>query len=139
MPLSGLKVLLVEDEFIIAHDLKDRLTDLNCLCVGPAFDVESALILVLREPIDAAILDVRLRHDQRIDTVADLLGQCGIPFAFATGDSSGVPEKWRDRPTLIKPFSNAALVDLIRHLTREHEASTQKSRSAEADRGRLTT
>jgi CheY-like chemotaxis protein len=58
---SGRRVLLVEDEPIVAWLLKDMLVDLGCSVVGPAADVNQALAMIDAESIDVAVLDVNLR------------------------------------------------------------------------------
>ena len=86
--LRGKRVLLVEDEAVIAFAVEDILLDLGCQVVGPAFSLEEAIAMASAEPIDAAILDVNL-NDQRSYAVADELQRRGIPFLFATGYAEG--------------------------------------------------
>lgn len=86
--LRGRHVLIVEDEYLLADDLSDALSDVGAKVVGPAGSIEQATALILsREPIDVAILDVNLRGEM-VFPVADALRQRGIPFAFATGYDS---------------------------------------------------
>ena len=68
--------------------------------------VAPALELVVAGGIDAAVLDVNLRGGERSWPVADALAERGVPFLFATGGSEdGIAERYRDRPTLAKPFT----------------------------------
>lgn len=82
--LKGKRILVVEDEALIAVMVEDMLRDLGSDVVGPAATIEAALALVGTEVIDAAILDVNVRGE-RIDPVAEALFARGIPVLFATG------------------------------------------------------
>lgn len=113
MELKGLRVLMVEDQAMIAMDMLDFLRDRGCVIVGPVGTLEAAAHLACTQELDAAILDVSL-HDGEIYPVADLLRTRGIPFLFATGyGESTLPKKWRGQPRLSKPFLR---VDLERML-----------------------
>src|SRR4051794_22900016 len=83
-PLSGRRVLVVEDEMIVAWLLQDMLADLGCAVVGPAARVSQALAMIDAEAIDAAVLDVNL-NGQKSYPVADALAARGMPFVFSTG------------------------------------------------------
>jgi CheY-like chemotaxis protein len=100
------RILLVEDEPLIAMMLEDFLEALDKTLAGTADSVAAALELVSAGGIDAAILDVNLRGGEQSWAVADALAANGIPFVFATGGSQdGLVEAHRDRPTLAKPFT----------------------------------
>src|SRR5260370_41328392 len=105
--LNGLRVLIVEDEAMVAILLEDILADCGCAVIGRAFSVEEAIALTRSErQIGAAILDVNLRGSP-IYPVAEVLAARGIPFAFASGyGAEGLDEKWRDRLSLPKPFTS---------------------------------
>ena len=64
-PLSGRRVLVVEDETMVAWLLEDMLADLGCAVVGPAAHVNQALAMLDAEAIDAAVLDIRRRRARR--------------------------------------------------------------------------
>ncbi|MCQ4190789.1 response regulator [Methylocystis suflitae] len=82
--LSGRRILIVEDEYIIAADLAQLLEGLGAK-VGPAGSVADALALIARQPaIDVALLDVTL-GSEKIFPVADVLQARGVAFVFATG------------------------------------------------------
>ena len=105
MGISTHRILIVEDEPLIAMMLEDFLDALDRQLAGTADSVASALPLVEAGGFDAAILDVNLRDEQSWP-VAEALAARGIPFVFATGGSAAdLPEAWRDRPTLAKPFT----------------------------------
>lgn len=108
------RVLLVEDEMMVAMLLEDMLSDFGCEVIGPAGRVDEALSLARNGAIDVAILDVNLAG-QETYPVADVLAAAGIPFVFATGyGAGGLRDGYKHRPTLQKPFQQR---DLIRALT----------------------
>ena len=108
-PLGGMRLLVVEDETLVAMLLEDMLSDLGCEIVGPVGTVTAALELAEREQLDGAILDVNLAGSP-IYPVADVLRHRGVPFLFTTGyGAGGVEEKYAGAHTLQKPFQHAAL------------------------------
>ena len=115
----GLRILVVEDEMMVAMLLEDMLGELGCIVVGPAPRVRHALELAVAEAIDGAILDVNVAGE-KVFAVADALAARGIPFLFATGyGSAGLLEEYRDRPTLQKPFAQDELERAVaQHLSR---------------------
>ncbi|HEY0834592.1 MAG TPA: response regulator [Azospirillum sp.] len=116
--LSGLRVLLVEDEAMVAMMLEDMLGDFGCEIVGPAASVAAALDLAAREGIDGAILDVNV-GGETIYPVAEALSARGVPFVFTTGyGAADIDRRFADAPAVQKPFSMGALRDaLARTLT----------------------
>lgn len=104
--LQGLRVLIVEDEALVAMLLEDMLGDLGCEIAASLSRIDQATAFAgdTEQAIDVAILDVNVAGES-IAPVAAALAARGAPFVFATGyGASGVPEGWRDRPTLQKPF-----------------------------------
>ena len=100
------RILVVEDEPLIAMMLEDFLDVLDRDLAGLADSVETALPLVAGGGIDAAILDVNLRGGETSWPIADALAEAGIPFVLATGGSGdSVVEAHRGRPILAKPFT----------------------------------
>jgi len=98
------RVLIVEDELMIRILLDDMLRELGYSIVAEAARVEEALEATRNTDFDLAILDVNLNGDPVLP-VADALAARGTPFVFATGyGDRGLPEAYRDRPTLKKPF-----------------------------------
>jgi CheY-like chemotaxis protein len=107
--LSNRKVLVVEDEMMIAMLIEDMLDEFGCVLVGPATTVPRALELIGKESIDIAILDLNL-DGQDTYAIADALQQKKIPFIFATGYGSTVlRKKHGNRPILQKPFQQTDL------------------------------
>jgi CheY-like chemotaxis protein len=103
------RILLVEDELLIALLLQGMLEDLGWSVVGPAARVDEALAMLEAEPVDAALLDVSLNRELSYP-VADALIRRGIPFAFSTGYERGrLPAAYRDNAYLQKPFEAAEL------------------------------
>lgn len=114
--LSGLRVLVVEDEAMIAMLIEDMLADLGCVMLGPAADPADALALIDEAAIDAAILDVNL-GGARTMSIAGTLRARDIPFLFATGyGTSGIDEAFKDQPVLTKPFRDAELRNALHGL-----------------------
>jgi CheY-like chemotaxis protein len=102
--LKGLRVLVVEDEALVALQLEDMLSDLGCAVIGPAARVHQALDLLNGQRVDAAVLDLNVAGEL-VYPVADALTRRGVPFIFATGyGASGLTEPYRSRPVLQKPF-----------------------------------
>lgn len=107
------RVLVVDDEALIAMMLSDLLAEYGHETVGPAHSEGQALELVASTPIDAAILDVTL-GDHDCFAVAEALGARGIPFAFATGHATqAMPDAFRERTTVSKPFDFEVVRRLI--------------------------
>lgn len=102
--LAGRRVLLVEDETVVALMIEDMLEDLGCLLVESVASFDKALETADAVEADVALLDVNL-GGQEIFPVAERLQARGIPAVFATGyGSAGLPERWRDNAVLAKPF-----------------------------------
>ncbi len=103
--VAGKRILVVEDEMIVAMLIEDILTDAGATVVGPAARVAKALDLLIEvDGVDAALLDVNLAGEMTTP-VAEELRRRGIPFAFATGyGAAGVPDGFAGQPLLQKPF-----------------------------------
>ncbi|MGA7259616.1 MAG: response regulator [Stellaceae bacterium] len=111
--LEGLRVLVVEDEYLVATLIEDMLTSAGCVVLGPIPRLAEALDAAHRGTFDAAVLDVNLAGD-RIDPVADLLSRRNVPFVFVTGYTKGaLPGVHAERPRLCKPFKMADLLDKL--------------------------
>ena len=109
-PLSARRVLLVEDEALVAMLLETILEDMGCIPVGPAASVEDGLVMANdAESLDAALLDVNVAGRQ-VFPIAEALKTRGVPFVFSTGyGESGLPDAWRGHPTVQKPFTESAI------------------------------
>ena len=114
--LQGLKVLVLEDETLVSMMVEDMLSDLGCEVVGPFARLDSALAFANDgEPkVDIALLDVNL-GGERSFPLAEVQSGKGVPFVFTTGyDDAGMPEAWRGRPALRKPFTMAEMALALR-------------------------
>lgn len=108
-----MRVLLVEDEGLVALMLEDILADLGHTVVGPVARLDKALEMVQRETFDIAILDVNINGGDTY-AVAAALAARDIPFIFSTGyGKKSLQEAYRDRPTLQKPFQEHELKKLL--------------------------
>jgi DNA-binding response OmpR family regulator len=107
--LKRLRVFLVEDETMIRMMVVDMLEELGHTAAAEAGQLDQALQLAQSIDFDVAILDVNL-GGKLITPVAQLIDGRGLPIIFATGyGAAGVPEEFRGRPALQKPFELKAL------------------------------
>jgi CheY-like chemotaxis protein len=113
--LSGLRILVAEDEFMIATDLARELADAGATVLGPTASLEKTLQLIEAESsIDASILDINLQGDM-IFPAADLLRERGVPFLFATGyDGSIIPRRFEGVGRFDKPAGNGVIALALR-------------------------
>lgn len=117
--LKGRRILIVEDEYFIASDLKRVLESVEADVIGPVGDLASGLDLAYREALDAAILDVNLEGTLSY-RLADFLAQHHVPHAFVTGyDGWSMPEAYRDRPRITKPFTDISVLAAVAALCGE--------------------
>ncbi|ACF01684.1 MULTISPECIES: response regulator [Rhodopseudomonas] len=106
---TGGSVFLVEDEAMIRMMVVDMLEELGFSVAAETGEINEALQLAEATEFDIAILDVNV-NGKVISPVADLLKARNRPFIFATGyGTQGVPEDYRDRPALQKPFQIESL------------------------------
>jgi CheY-like chemotaxis protein len=109
----GGSVFLVEDEVMIRMMVADMLEELGYTIAAEAGEINEAIRLAQSTEFDLAILDVNV-NGKVISPVAELIRARNRPFIFATGyGSSGLPEEYRDRPALQKPFQLETLARLI--------------------------
>lgn len=109
MPLQGKRVLIVEDEMLVAMNLEDTLMDLGLEVADTAMQLGSAVELARNSVIDVAVLDINL-HGERSYPVAEILIERRIPFIFATGYGHTEGERiYSSVPVLTKPYSSCDL------------------------------
>lgn len=107
--LAQRRILIVEDEAVVAMLVEEFLETFGCVVLGPAARAAQALELVAAHPIDAAVLDVNLAGE-RSYPVADELRTRGIPFVFATGyGKDGLDPSYRQDLVIQKPFTQETL------------------------------
>jgi CheY-like chemotaxis protein len=132
-PFSNRRVLLVEDEMLVAWLIEDMLADLGCAVIGPASSVNQALAMIDAEAIDAAVLDLNL-NGQMGYPVADALAAHGVPFVISTGyDKDTLPDDYRACPVLQKPIHRSELSDTLAKLLTPKEPSVEPAIAAIAE------
>lgn len=114
--LAGKRVMLLEDEAIIAFAVEDMLIDFGCTVVGPALRLDEALKLAASAEIDAAVLDVNI-NSERSYPVAEALKRRGVPFVFATGyDREGLQWRGAEPEVIAKPYRREQLEAALQRL-----------------------
>jgi CheY-like chemotaxis protein len=109
--LAGRFVLVVEDEYFVADEMRRAFEKAGAKVLGPVAQVEHALRLIAAaDRIDAAVLDIRL-FDGDVYPVADALQARGVPFVFATGyERSAIPERYANVRVLQKPVAPETVI-----------------------------
>jgi CheY-like chemotaxis protein len=116
--LRGKRVLVVEDEYLLAMDLAERLEDLGVEVVGPAATVREAIALLAVQEVEGAVLDINIRGE-RVYPVADLLMQRNVPFIFISGYSKDLePEAYASVPRCVKPANFSHVAQLLASVLR---------------------
>jgi CheY-like chemotaxis protein len=111
--LQGKRVLVVEDEMLVALLIEDLLTDLGCIVLGPFNTVAKALRAALMEGFDLALLDVNVAGE-KIFPVADALAARHIPFLLMSGyGENAIPPGHAERKVCSKPFKGNELTDML--------------------------
>ncbi|MCW1427590.1 HWE histidine kinase domain-containing protein [Novosphingobium sp. JCM 18896] len=109
--LEGKRILVVEDEPLLALEVAAELEMSGAFVVGPAGNLEAAMKLIEQYRFHGALLDANL-GGQGVDDIATRLAEQGIPFAFVSGyDRSSLPDAFRKIPLLGKPFDRRQLLD----------------------------
>jgi CheY-like chemotaxis protein len=118
--LHNRRILIVEDEYLIATDLADLLAEHGATVVGPAGNVQEALALVDREgaKLDGAVLDINLRGERSFP-IADRLLALGVRPIFTTGYSDPGAMPHAELPRLTKPIDSTHLLLLLSTTTRQ--------------------
>ena len=117
-PMSRCRVLVVEDEMLVAAMLEEILETMGYEVIGPVGRLQGALSLAKTAEIDAALLDLNL-HGESAYPVAQVLMERGVPCVLLTGcGGDGIPSAYRDWTVLTKPFPTRALLDALRALVR---------------------
>jgi two-component sensor histidine kinase len=114
--LRGRRILLVEDEPLVAMEIESQLESIGCEIIGPAGTIETAAKLIAAGGFEAALLDANLAG-RPVDELAAALTKKGIPFSFATGyGREALPLGFREAVVLTKPFGPNQLIAVIRAL-----------------------
>ncbi len=114
--LTGIRILVVEDEFLVASLIQNILENAGCVVSGPVPRLAEAVDVAETDTCDAAVLDVNLAG-KRVFPVAEILSRRHIPFIFVTGyGTASLPQEHHGRPTIRKPFRNEELVNAVSKL-----------------------
>lgn len=125
--LDRLRILVVEDELIIALNLEDMLGAFGCEVVGPFAHISEAEQAARTEPLDGALLDVNVRG-RLVYPVAETLLARGVPVLFCSGysDTSIMPERFASVPQMSKPYAENSLREAMERLfARPHAVAVQ--------------
>jgi CheY-like chemotaxis protein len=115
--LSCQRILVAEDEYLIAMDLVEVLEALGAEVIGPIGNVSEGSSLIALEKIHAAVLDVNLQGEL-VFPLADALAEQAIPFVFATGYNDGsIPSRFDQIERFAKPYSTAEMQRLVEVIT----------------------
>ncbi len=111
------KILLVEDDALIALELSERLADMGYLVLGPARSIGEAEAVLAQQMPDAALLDANLDGVSSVPLAVKLV-ELAVPFAFCTGFDriKDLPPLLECVPVLSKPLSDAALIAGLKRL-----------------------
>lgn len=113
---DGLRVLIAEDEFLVALSLEEDLRGHGCEIVGPFSRLADARKAAEEEEVDVALLDVNMNGEMAYP-VADALAARGILFIFLSGyGATNFPERYRSAPRVPKPYDPSSLIKEIRKL-----------------------
>lgn len=112
--LAARCVLVVEDEYVLADELRYELTRVGAYVAGPVGHLQGAIDLVgKKDAIDVAVLDVNLRGED-VFPVADLLAEQGVPLIFVTGyDAGSIPPRFSHCAAFVKPLMFLAFVKAV--------------------------
>jgi DNA-binding LytR/AlgR family response regulator len=113
-PLSGLRVFVAEDEYLLALDLCDILASAGAAVIGPARSRQEAEAHLLSQPaMDVALLDLNLGGDSSVELALRLRGD-GVPVILTTGyDATDVPAPLQGIPICLKPLSGAIVIKSV--------------------------
>ena len=112
--LAGLRILVVEDEWMVAMMIQDALRQWKCEIIGPVPTIDLALAAIQRHTLDGALLDTNL-NGRVITPVAEELSARAVPFIMVTGYASSPvdAEVVRTAPRITKPFADKQLAETM--------------------------
>jgi DNA-binding response OmpR family regulator len=115
-PLRGKRLLIIEDEPLVAREMAAGLAAAGAAIVGPAGNAAAALQLIAGEPVDAALLDANLGGEQ-VDSIAAALTRREVPFAFVSGyGRESLPPSFATAELMTKPFDPSRLLAVAARL-----------------------
>jgi DNA-binding response OmpR family regulator len=125
--LTGRRVLIAEDEYLIARDLEHMLVDAGCAEVTVVPSIEACTEAAAARALDAVVLDLRLQ-DGDAGELARSLRAKGLPVVFITGyEEAAIPSDLADLPLLAKPFPRRQLVNALAAVLQSHPAPSGDS------------
>lgn len=114
--LAGRRILIVEDEFLVALDIERMVDEGGGSVVGPVATLDEALAKARDEPLDGAILDVNI-GGRKVTPVVQVLRERGVPFILSTGyGPQAIDPEIADAPSLSKPFDERQVVALMQQV-----------------------
>ena len=120
--LAGKRVMVVEDELLVAMLVEDVLAEAGCIIVGPFARVAPALAAALTAAVDIALLDVNIANEM-VFPVAHALEARGVPFLFVSGyGRDALPRDRPDWEACAKPFHASELAERLARRLRGHDA-----------------
>jgi two-component SAPR family response regulator len=120
---SGLRILIVEDQYLVADAIKKAVIEAGGEVVGPTPRLEQALKFLEKRAFDIALVDVNL-GDETAYPFAEALEEAKVPYIFVTGyDVAAIRPNFRHRPMLEKPFSPDALAALVAGIDKERRST----------------
>lgn len=133
MDFSGLRVLVVEDEFLVALGLAGDLGALGCDVVGPAANLSAAMDAARQGELDVALLDVTL-GGETVFPAAAMLAARGVPFVFCSAFTGRerMPREFMDRPRVAKPFTGLMIAAALAAVVEHHGRPVEPVRHAAA-------
>lgn len=109
-PLSGCRIIILEDDYYQAHDSKNTLEDAGAKVISMTATVPDLGALMADERIDAVLIDINLGHSTSFDFARELT-RCNIPFLFLTGYDVGMlPKDLAGSPYISKPADRGTIV-----------------------------
>lgn len=122
LSFEGVRVLVVEDELLVALNLETLLLEAGCEVIGPIGSLPAAIQASEAEKPDLAILDINLRGEQ-VFPVAEKLASRGVPIIFCSGytDVQTLPEGFRDYVKLGKPYGASEIRDAMERVLSARE------------------
>ena len=122
MSLQGKRILVIEDELLLALCVGQTLEEQGCKVIGPATSVRQGLNLVEKTTVNGAILDINL-NGEFVYPVAKALMDRNIPFLFTTGYASlDVPSSFRSVPRLDKPVEPGLFIQVLKRIMYQESA-----------------
>jgi DNA-binding NarL/FixJ family response regulator len=117
--LDGCRVLILEDEYFLAHDLEAALKSAGATVIGPIGNLDEGLSQVAADSFDMAIVDIKL-HGEKSYVFADELIRRRIPFVFCTGyEPSVIPQRYAGMRLWQKPCEASEISEEIGRMRRK--------------------